>query len=57
MFNILGYFHYKCNGGTGCLYFVKFGKIYNAILDLPFKNFQGRRSGICWIPYLIPQLP
>ena len=38
MFNILGYFHYKCNVGTGCLYFVKFGKNYNDILDLPFKN-------------------
>ena len=39
MFNILGYFHYKCYVGTGCLYFVKFGKMYNAILDLPFKNW------------------
>ena len=27
-----------CNVGTGCLYLVKCGKIYNAVLDLPFKN-------------------
>ena len=41
MFNILGYFLYKCNVGTGCLYFIKFGKFMRPFWIYLLKFAQG----------------